>query len=462
MFTYSDRLARAGKLPLIPLLLCAAFVPWLGCTAGVQPTPVGTAGTGGGSNPGAGGTSSSGSAGTGPGIAGTTGPIGGFGGSTNDGGMGCQHTSYTFEPKIPTVYLVVDRSGSMFHCLTTSQCVCPTKTDTSWSTLKTAIETVLTQLDAQVRFGFTTIYGTDPSNNRGGMCPLITGTLADNVPPALNNAGAIMTKYDGLAWPVEAECQTGGKKFESPAMYAITAATKALTADTTPGDKYIIFITDGQEDYCDDSLEICASDSTIGALQAAFVAKIRTIVFGLQTMQFNLPGAVLDGFATAGAGEPTVATVPSNLDATAIFDQCQGVMPWRTDLTASGHPTTRGPTAVVGTYAATAGPTKPFKPNAADQGMLVTQLAAALLGVKSCTFDLTTTGGVSIKVDLKQLNKATIKVMGTTVPLDTASTNGWNMINETTVQLFGPACDAWRAPDAKMIDFNFPCEIIVE
>ena len=462
MFTYSDRLARAGKLPLIPLLLCAAFVPWLGCTAGVQPTPVGTAGTGGGSNPGAGGTSSSGSAGTGPGIAGTTGPIGGFGGSTNDGGMGCQHTSYTFEPKIPTVYLVVDRSGSMFHCLTTSQCVCPTKTDTSWSTLKTAIETVLTQLDAQVRFGFTTIYGTDPSNNRGGMCPLITGTLADNVPPALNNAGAIMTKYDGLAWPVEAECQTGGKKFESPAMYAITAATKALTADTTPGDKYIIFITDGQEDYCDDSLEICASDSTIGALQAAFTAKIRTIVFGLQTMQFNLPGAVLDGFATAGAGEPTVATVPSNLDATAIFDQCQGVMPWRTDLTASGHPTTRGPTAVVGTYAATAGPTKPFKPNAADQGMLVTQLAAALSGVKSCTFDLTTTGGVSIKVDLKQLNKATIKVMGTTVPLDTASTNGWNMINETTVQLFGPACDAWRAPDAKMIDFNFPCEIIVE
>ena len=26
--------------------------------------------------------------------------------------------AYTFEPKIPTVYLLVDRSGSMFHCLT--------------------------------------------------------------------------------------------------------------------------------------------------------------------------------------------------------------------------------------------------------------------------------------------------------------------------------------------------------
>ncbi len=121
-------------------------------------------------------------------------------------------------------------------------------------------------------------------------------------------------------------------------------------ADTTVGDKYIIFITDGQEDYCDDALEICASDSTVGALQAAFAANIRTIVFGLQTTQFNLPGAVLDAFANAGAGEPTVASVPTSLDTTAIFDQCQGVMPWRADLTASGHPTTRGPTAVVGTY----------------------------------------------------------------------------------------------------------------
>ena len=129
---------------------------------------------------------------------------------------------YTFDPKIPTVYLVVDRSGSMFHCLSATQNVCPNKADTSWSTLKDAIESVITQLDGQVRFGFTTIFGTDPSNNRGGMCPLITGTLADNVPPALNNASAIKAKYDSLAWPIESESSTSGKKFESPAMYAIT------------------------------------------------------------------------------------------------------------------------------------------------------------------------------------------------------------------------------------------------
>jgi hypothetical protein len=437
------------------LVLVAA----VGCTAGVKPATTATAGSSGASGPGSGGSAPTGSAGSGI--------VTGQGGQGNtvvinpDAGA-CQQGSYTFEPKIPTVYLVVDRSGSMFHCLTANQNVCANRADTSWSQLKDAVELVITQLDAQVRFGFTTIFGTDPSNNRGGMCPLINGTLADNVPPALNNAAAIKAKYDGLAWPIESESSTSGKKFESPAMYAIQAATRALMADTTVGDKYIIFITDGQEDYCDDALEICASDSTVGALQAAFAASIRTIVFGLQTTQFNLPGAVLDAFANAGAGEPTVASVPTSLDPTAIFDQCQGVMPWRADLTASGHPTTRGPTSVVGTYSPTAGPTKPFKPNAADQNMLLTQLSTALAGVKSCTFDLNNINGTAIKVDRNQLNKASIKVEGTIVPLDPNSANGWNMISDTTLELFGGACDAWRDPDAKNIEFNFPCEIIVD
>jgi hypothetical protein len=349
----------------------------------------------------------------------------------------------------------------MFHCLTATQNVCPNKADTSWSTLKTAIESVITQLDAQVRFGFTTIYGTDQSNGRGGMCPLISGTLADNVPPKLGNAADIKTKYDNLAWPVEAESSTSGKKFESPAMYAITATAKALAADTAPGDKYIIFITDGQEDFCDDALEICASDSTVGALQAAFAANIRTIVFGLQTTQFNLPPAVLDAFATAGAGEPTVPSLMSGLDPTAIFDQCQGVMPWRTDLTASGHPTTRGPTAVVGTYATTAGPTKPFKPNAADQNMLVSSLSMALAGVKSCTFDLSDVGGKTIKVDTMKLAQAHVKIEGMDVPL--SATNGWNVDATAPTQLVfsGTACDKWRNPTSKKIDLEFPCGTII-
>jgi hypothetical protein len=386
----------------------------------------------------------------------------GAAGTTGGGGTGgiCQMAEIVYVPKIPTVYLVVDRSGSMFHCLASTQPVCANKADTSWSQLNTAIQSVIKQLEKEVRFGFTTIYGTNPTG--GGSCTVATaGTLTDNVPPKLDNAMAIKTAFDNLPWPLEAESSQPGKKFESPASYALKAATKALMDFTEPGDKYIIFLTDGQEDYCDDALEICASDSTVGALQAAFAASIRTIVFGLQTTQFNLPGAVLDAFANAGAGEPTVPSLMSNLDPTAIFDQCQGVTPWRTDLTASGHPTTRGPTAVVGTYSPTAGPTKPFKPNAADQTMLVTQLSAALAGVKSCTFDLNDVNGKMIKVDTTKLALAHVKIEGVEIPL--GATDGWNVLASAPTQLVfsGAACTTWRNPNSKKIDLQFPCGTII-
>ena len=455
-FVVSGTSAAMWRAAFVVALTAAA-----GCAAGVKPTAQGTAGSSSGGTSGvagAGGTSSTGRGGSFS-LAGQGGSV-----TTNPDAGACQQAMYKFEPKIPTVYLVVDRSGSMFHCLTTSELVCANKADTSWTKLKDAIQTVVMQLEGEVRFGFTTIYGTNPTG--GGSCPLVTtGALADNVPPKLNNAMDIKTKYDALSamWPNPSDAMNTGKKLESPAMYALTATAKALTADTTVGDKYMLFLTDGQEDFCDDALEICASDSTVGALQTAFASNIRTIVFGLQTMQFNLPAGVLQSFANAGAGEMTVPGLMAGLDTTAIFDQCQGVMPWRTDLTASGHPTTRGPTATVGTYGTTKGPTTPYQPDASNQALLVTQLSQALAGVKSCAFDLNSVEpGKTIKVDLNQLSKASVLIEGNAVPLDPSNANGWNMASETQVVLNGSACDAWRAPNVQNIAFNFPCEIIVD
>src|SRR5262245_56440175 len=97
--------ARAG-------LLLAVMSAALACSAGVKPTPVGT----GGSGPGTGGTQAAG------GGAGTRPPLGGIGGivTNPDAGSMCQQADYTFEPKIPTVILLVDRSGSMFDCISSS------------------------------------------------------------------------------------------------------------------------------------------------------------------------------------------------------------------------------------------------------------------------------------------------------------------------------------------------------
>jgi hypothetical protein len=390
------------------------------------------------------------------------------GGSTGSGGSSpvsdagsdaaCQMADFKFQPQIPTVYLLVDRSGSMFHCLDSSNPVCDNQMDTSWYTLKTAIESVIKNLDSTVRFGFTTIWGTNPMGS-GGMCPSLQGTLTDNVAPALNNAATITAKYDGLAWPTASGSSTPGMKFESPASESIGNVAAALMKDTDPGPKYIIFLTDGQPDYCDDSLAVCAIDSVIYHLQVASMAGIKTIVFGIQTTQFDLPAGTLQAFANAGANEPTLAPLASGLDVNAFFDQCSNgnVAGWLADLKAAGKSDTRGVS--LGTYMSTMGPTKPYQPSASDQTMLTNQLSMALAGVKSCSFDLSDINGKSIKVDTTMLGKASIAIQGNPIPQD--STNGWSVSGTTTLLLNGSACTTWQTPGNDDIMFNFPCSTII-
>jgi hypothetical protein len=418
--------------------------------AKVEASPDGTGGTG-GVHVGSGGTDGGGF--DAPGV--DQGPVEKFETEV----MTCEMIDFKFEPKIPTVMLLVDRSGTMFHCLTgnTDNALCADPTNTSWSNLKTAIKSVMKQLEGQVRFGFTTIWGTSPTS--GGMCPSLKGMPTDAVPAALNNADAIAKVYDGLALP-PSDSMGGrdmGKKFESPASESIAVATKTLLADTTVGDKYIIFLTDGQPDYCDDSNILCAPDSVVYQLQTAFTAGVKTIVFGVQTSLFDLPPGVLQAFANAGAGEATLPPIRTGQTINDLYDQCNPVAPWAADLAASGKTNVRGTT--LGTYGTTMGPSKPFMPSASNLTQLVTQLTAALSNVKSCTFDLGNINGKSIKVNRAMLNQAHIKIMGGDVPL--SDTNGWKMNTDTELELTGSACTTWRDPATNLIEFDFPCEIFI-
>ena len=428
------------------------------CTAGVRPSATGTGGNAGSASTGSGGTAGTTS---GPGLGGTGGDVilTGVGGSNPDASS-CQQKEVMFAVLNPTVYLLVDRSGSMFHCLTgdTGSAVCGDMTNTSWSNLKNAIEAVLPQLDSQVRFGFTTVWGTDPT--QGGMCPSLQKMLTNNVSPALNNAGPIKTLYDSLIFPPNST--QAGIKFESPISESLGNVTQALVADTDPGSKYIIFITDGQPDYCDDSNSLCAPDSVIWQLQNAKTAGISTIVFGVQTALFDLAPGVLQAFANAGAGEATVAPVKTGGSTFDFYDQCNSVTGWAADLTASGKTKARGTT--LGTYSTPAGPTTPYTPSASDETQLVSQLKMALSGVRSCTYDLP---GFTINTsDPTELNGANVYLIdgaGNHVPLpyDSTNTNGWDMTTPTQLQFYGPACDQVRDMATMGVKFNFPCKIVI-
>ncbi len=283
----------------------------------------------------------------------------------------------------------------MFRCLTGSAggAVCADATNTAWYTLKTAVESILPQVDSQVRFGFTTVFGTNPSG--GGMCPSLQGMLTNNISPALNNAGTITALYDGLAFPPNST--QVGQKFEAPISESLGALTQVLGADTDPGSKTILLVTDGQPDYCDDSNSLCAPDSVVLKLQTAFTAGIPTIVFGIQTSLFDLAPGVLQAFANAGAGEPTLAPIKTGGSTFDFYDQCSGVNGWAVDLSAAGKPSVRGTT--LGTYSTTMGPTVPYPPTAAGENQLAAQLKAATL---TCSYDLAP--AVQGDVDFNKVN----------------------------------------------------------
>ena len=134
--------------------------------------------------------------------------------------------------------LMVDRSGTMFK-----------DAGNPWGILRDGVLEVVQQMNNDVRFGLLAVTG----EQQAGMCPLL-----DEVAPAAQNYDAIAAKYKALMAPA---------KGESPGMRGLDRAAEILSADTTEGDKYVLFVTDGEQDYCDDGDFACPTDSTVYHLQ---------------------------------------------------------------------------------------------------------------------------------------------------------------------------------------------------
>jgi hypothetical protein len=365
--------------------------------------------------------------------------------------MGCQQAERTFVPNIPTVYLLVDRSGTMFDAIANNL--------NAWTALRGGVLNVMRELEGSVRFGFAAFSG---ANMGANMCQLDVPSVA----PALNNYGAIAALYEPLAQPVNSK--------ETPTVLALSQIAAQLEADaSTIGDKYILFVTDGEPDYCNDGNALCPPDSVVGLLQRLSSSvdagglprqPIKTLVFGVSSPTATIRQDILQSFANAGAGLPVMALAPNANqapDPNAIFDQCSGEPGWRTDFTATGKTAVRGET--IGDYvldATLAGNAPVYRPDPTDQAALTDQIRAALAGVKSCTFDL---GEDDVQVDLTRQDLgqlARIVVNGSPVAFDPV--NGWSMSSETTVTLAGQACESWRTPTVQTsISFDFPCDVFV-
>jgi hypothetical protein len=389
----------------------------------------------GGNTSSAGGAISTGNGGAGNGVSITP------GGGANGGA--CQQAEVVFTPKYPAVFILVDRSGSMFDMQTDAAGM----QYRAWDRLKEAALPVIKDLQDQIRFAFGAFTG-----QSGGACPDFPTIAAD-----LNNYDKIAALYQ----PLDKPTNTADK--ETPTGLVLPKVGEALWADSTEGSRYVLFITDGEPDYCDDGNNLCPPDSVVYRLQQLAAGKdtaggthdsIKTFVLGLKSSLSTVSNESLQAWANAGQGQPVALWGQAASDPNAMYDQCNGVNGWKADFTATGKPAMRGET--VGTYAATGGTAKVYRPDAGDKAALTKEIAALVNNVKTCTFDLQG----KIKVDLAKQNAGKVAVDGVDVPYDASASNGWHMVTETQLELSGAACDTWRATGVK-IDFDFPCDIIV-
>jgi hypothetical protein len=306
----------------------------------------------------------------------------------------CNKVEIEFAPRIPSVFILVDRSSSMFE-------------RNLWAPLKDGVLAVIDRLDGEIKFGFSSYTGA-----QGMMCPQLTTV----VPIAENNHDAIKRAYDSIEKPTF--------KGETPTSLALTEVAKTLQKEPADSPKFILLVTDGEPDFCDDPNVTCSRDAVVAAAQAAFASGIGTFIFSVGG---EVAKAHLGDVANAGTGQPVM-----DRDM-AVHYQCPNS---------------------VATYSATSGAAPYFEPDINDRNALVMTLASTIAGVRSCVFDLQG----RVKIDLMQADKGVVEIDGMKVPF--GGNDGYRLNTETQIELLGAACQRLRLPETKKVFIDFPCEAV--
>jgi hypothetical protein len=276
-----------------------------------------------------------------------------------------------------------------------------------WTPLKDGILAVIEQLQGEIHFGFSSYTGA-----QGMQCPQLT-TI---VPLAERNYAAIKRAYDAIAKPEF--------KGETPTSLAIQEVSKTLLKEPKNSPKFIILVTDGEPDFCDDPNVTCSRDAVVAAAQAAYAQGVGTFIFSVGG---EVDRAHLGDVANAGTGQPVEDRQM------AVHYQCPSS---------------------TATYSATSGNARYFEPDVNDRAALVTALANTIAGVRSCVFDLQ--GKLQIKLMLA--DQGVVEIDGQHVPY--GGPDGYRMNSETQLELLGASCKRLKQPETKRVFIDFPCEAV--
>lgn len=359
---------------------CSVDAP---CTDGLLCSPRGRC-TPDGLDPAGGGTGFGGGGGGGGGS--KDGAVSSDGGVFVPTGDACAAIDVTLAKVIPTIALLIDRSGSMSDPLGDA--------GTRWNVLREALIApdggLIKQLENDVRFGLA-LYTFSGSNN-SASCPTITG---QNLGFQLGNYGAIYNVYADAG--VGSETPTGDSIDKLMGRVSDGGFTDAgFAALDAGGPKFILLATDGEPDRCEllnpnsRGGNPLAYTEALTATQSAFDAGVRTYIMAVGS---DTSESYQREMANAGAG-----------------------------LDVDGGD--------AGFYTVT------------SKTQLEAALRSIIFGVRGCTFALQ---GAVIAGSEKF---GSVKLDG--APLALNDPNGWRLNSPKEIELLGASCEAIKTGDRKV------------
>ena len=205
---------------------------------------------------------------------------GGTGGTGNTGGSSCQSVQITPTRSIPNVMFLVDQSGSMTAAFGGGE--------DRWEATHGAINSVVSDLDAIVRFGLTT-YQSAGGGSTPDQCPIFD----TQVDFAMDNFGAINMSYPAN-FP-------GGE--DTPTGDSIDVLVNLIQADPPPaeGPTIIVLATDGEPDTCEVPNPQTGQAEAVAAAQNAYSAGYQTFVLSVGN---DVSDTHLQDVANVGVGKP--------------------------------------------------------------------------------------------------------------------------------------------------------------
>ena len=343
--------------------------------------------------------------------------VGGAGPGEEPNGTGgassCIDIDVDFEPQVPTVLLLIDRSGSMTDEKNFDDAVreavdagtyelgdCPTNNDWRWNVVRDVLmnptKGIVKPLEERVRFGMS-LYSSqngridddgEPDPNK--VCPELI-----DVPIALSNHQAMLDQF---------KCSDISD--DTPTGESLLAAAATLNAFAEPGPKVIVLATDGEPDNCDcpdrgSTVPAACNEAGVPQMVKDQVVAIAEQIHGdditVNVINVSSPGEVtlqqhLEDVALAGGGQ--------------VYDG--------------------------------------FSP-----GALGDAFEEIIDGVRSCVIELD--GEIA---DGKE-STGTVTLDGEELVLDDA--DGWRVNTPSQIELLGDACEAIKKGGHDLA-IKFPCE----